>query len=85
MRMNEKMREAIRNGKEVPHLIDDDEARREAALLDAKGSELRGKEWGMVRKHWTDQARFRYNGKRNAKRKGTIRNNVEHATIAKIR
>ena len=85
MRMTEKMREAIRNSQEPLRLVDDDAARREAASFDAVDSYPRGKEHGMLRSHWTDQHRFRYYGKRNAKRKGTIRNYVEQRTINGIR
>jgi len=85
MRYNAKLQEAIRNNQEPLRLIDDDEARREAQRMDAVESYPRGKEHGMIRNHWTDQARFRYYGKRTAKRKGRIRNNVEQRTINGIR
>lgn len=83
---NDRLLEAIiENSKPLDLTTGDDEAQRETTLLNEKESELRGKEWGMSRKHWTDQARFRYNGKRTAKRKGTIRNHVESRTIARIK
>ncbi len=57
---------------------------REAALMEAVDAWPRGREHGQVRPHWSDQARFRYNGKRNAKRKGTIRNHEERRVLARL-
>jgi hypothetical protein len=92
--MNEKMAEAIRNGKEPLTLIDNDEARREAAMQDAQEMATRGKEWKQSGHMWVDRMQQDlwskrgirpYVGKRNAKRKGTIRNHVERVTINRIK
>ena len=93
MRMNEKMAEAIRNGKEPLVLIETDEDRREAKMQDEAGMATVGKEKGQADHMWVDRMQQDlmlkhgvrpYVGKRNAKRKGTIRNNQEQATINRI-
>jgi len=92
--MTEAMRAAIRNGKEVPTLIDDDATRREAAMQDAQEMGTRGNEKKSVDHMWVDRMQQDlwskhgvrpYVGKRNAKRKGTIRNNQEARTINRIK
>ena len=90
MRCNETMREALRNGKEVPTLIESDEDRREAMMQDAQEMGTRGNEKKSVDHMWVDRMQQDlmtrkgirpYVGKRNAKRKGTIRNNVERVAL----
>ena len=90
MRMTEAMRAAISNGKEAPTLIDDDATRREAMMQDAQEMGTRGNEKKQVDHMWVDRMQQDlmtrkgirpYVGKRNAKRKGTIRNNVERVAL----
>lgn len=79
---NAKMRQAIRLHCVTPVATKwDEEAATEAAMQEAQEFAARGKEKGMIRNHWTDQARFRYNGRRTSNRKGKIRNNVERRVI----
>lgn len=93
MKCNEKMREAIARGKEVPVLIDTDEARREARMQEEASMATRGKEKGQADHMWVDRMLHDiwdrrggrpYTGKRNPKRKGTIRNKTEHAVLTRI-
>jgi hypothetical protein len=71
---------------QVPVRFSGEDVSRETALLENKSQEPRGREeWGQVRRHWTDQARFRWNGKKTCRRKGHMRNRQENRTLAGIR
>lgn len=63
----------------------DHEVQREAKRISEKESELRWTDRPFVRKHKADQHPMRYNGRKNAKRKGLIRNNVEARILARIK
>jgi hypothetical protein len=93
MKMNEKMAEAIRNNGKPLRLIESDEDRREAAMQDAQEMGTRGNEKKSVDHMWVDRMQQDlygkhgvrpYVGKRNARRKGTIRNHTERVTINRI-
>jgi len=91
---NEKLLQAIiENSKPLDLTTGDEEAQREAKRQDEAAMATRGKEKGQADHMWVDRMLSDlydhkgirpYVGKRNAKRKGTIRNNVERVTINRI-
>ena len=74
----------IESSKPLRLTASDAKAQAEAKRLDEKAMATTGIPLAECRKHWTQQARFRWNGRKNAPRKGRIRNKVEERTLWKL-